>query len=114
MTADITPAKVSVHNPQFSGRRIDQEFELLHALSEFIENGDAAVEYRATIDRRLDPSRATVEEAQSNRVLDIRYRLGNGGLRNGKIGGRLSHAAGFRGGEQDMQVAQRVRLGLLM
>jgi hypothetical protein len=92
-------------NPQFSGPRVGEKFERFDALPELIEHGDAALEQCPAIDRGLNSMCSAVEQAQTHGVLDLSNRLGNRRLRNGEIGGRFSHAAGFRDGKQNVQVA---------
>jgi hypothetical protein len=77
----------------------------LTPLPELIEHGDAALEQCPAIDRGLNSMCSAVEQAQTHGVLDLSNRLGHRGLRNGEIGGRFSHAAGFRDGKQNVQVA---------
>jgi hypothetical protein len=91
-------------DPQLARRRIRHELDLVHARSEIVENGDAALEQGAAIRGRLDALRAAVEQAHGEHAFEVGYHLGNDRLRDREMLGRLRHAAPFRDGHDDLQV----------
>ena len=56
--------------------------------------------------REFGALRAAIEQPDAERAFDFGYRLGDGGMRNPQLGGRLGHAAGIGNRHQDMKVAQ--------
>ena len=79
---------------------------MFDTLLELIEHGDPAFEQCVAIDGRLDSVWSPVEKTQSDRMLNLCDRLGDGRLRNRKLRGRFAHAARFRNGQKNVQIAQ--------
>ncbi len=86
--------------------RIGERRDVLHALPQFVEHGDASLDERAAIGCRLYALPAPVEQAHAEGVLQIGDRLGNGGLRHVEGTRRLAHAAGLNDGHENIDVAQ--------
>src|SRR5688572_10042705 len=93
-------------NAQFPTGRIGEKLKLLHAVLEFVENRNAAIDQHAAIRRWLDAVAAAVEQAMPHRVLHIGNRFRYRGLRNCKLGSGLGHAAALHHAEQNMQIAK--------
>ena len=79
-------------NPQFSHRRIRQECDLLHSLSQVIEYGSTAIQQRAAIHGRLDTLRGPIKQADPECMFQVRDRFRHDRLRDGKLLRRAPHA----------------------
>src|SRR5262249_31747883 len=86
--------------------RIGEIFDRPDPLLQFIEYCRAAVEHGAGVHRRLDASRAALEQRHTERALEVGDDSGDGRLRQAQLRGRLSHASALTDGEQYVQVAQ--------
>ena len=75
-------------------------------LPELIESGHTAVEQRAAIRRGLDTLGTAVEQAHTERVLEVRDGLGYDRDGNRQALGGLGHAARLRDGNEHMQIPQ--------
>ena len=75
-------------------------------MPEFIEDGDASLDERAAIRRRLDAARPAIEERYAERVLHIGDCPRDGGLGNCKLCGGLRHASGLRHSKKNVQLMQ--------
>src|SRR6266568_3703728 len=73
--------RFSEPNPQLPGSRVGKEFDIFDALPEFIEHGNSSLNNRASILRRLNASRATIDESHAERVFEVRNRSRNCRLR---------------------------------
>ena len=62
-------------NAQLAGVRFGQEVELLDALTQLIEHGDAALQQCMAIDGGLNAVRTAIDQAQPHGVLDVGNRL---------------------------------------
>src|SRR5262249_3514077 len=58
---------IGATDPQLSGGRVDQELDVLHALSDLIKDRDATLYHRAAITRRLNAAPAAVEQTNPER-----------------------------------------------
>src|SRR4029453_7886135 len=67
-------------DPQFPRRRIGKELNVLDALSQLVEDRDAAFDERAAIRRWLDAARAAIEQAYAEGVFQLGNRSRQGGL----------------------------------
>jgi hypothetical protein len=85
---------------------IGQELDVPDALLQFIEYRSTASEQRATVHRRLNTVRTSIEQPHTERLLKIGDRFRNGGLGNSKMLSRLGHAAALSGREKCVQVPQ--------
>jgi hypothetical protein len=76
MTAGTIPAANGSVPPDacFSHRRVGQELDIPHALSQFIEDHDASFDKRAAIECRLNAVWKTVEERNTEGVFGSRRR----------------------------------------
>ena len=54
-------------DPQFSGGRIGQEIDVLHALLQLVEGDGGVIQQRARIDRGLDAARIAIEQPDAER-----------------------------------------------
>jgi hypothetical protein len=72
-------------DPDVARPRIGEEFELLHRLIQRIERAEAAIEKRASIDRRFDALRTAIEKTHAHGMLEIGDRFRNNGSRDGKV-----------------------------
>ena len=61
--------KMVASDPHFSGRRVREELNVLHAFPQLVEDRDGSPEQRATVRRRLHAVSATIEKANADRVL---------------------------------------------
>jgi len=89
-----------------TGSRVGQELKPLHAASQVVEYGNAAVEECATIQRGLDALRTPIEETNAERMLEIGDRSGDDRMRDGKTFRRSRNAAGIRHSNKHVEVAQ--------
>src|SRR5271168_2787512 len=80
-------------DPQFSHRRIGQERDLLHASSQIIEHGGAAIEQYSAIDRCLDALGGPIEETDAERMLQVGNCFRYDRLRDGQLLRRPSHTS---------------------
>ena len=87
-------------------RRIGKRRDVLNALPQFVEHGDAPLDQRAAIRCRLYTLPAPVEQAHAESAFQISDRLGNGWLRHVEGACRLAHAAGLNNGQQNIHVPQ--------
>jgi len=93
-------------DPHLSHGRIGQEFDVPHALPEFVERCVAAGEQRTAVFRRLDAPRAAIKKAHTERVLELGDHLGDGGLGHAQGLRGFCHAAPLHGREKDVQIPQ--------
>ena len=61
----------SAANPQFSHRRIRQECDLLHSLSQIVEYGGTAIQQCAAIDSCLDTLRGPLKQTHAEHMLQV-------------------------------------------
>src|SRR5215831_6505085 len=93
-------------DPYFSHQRICEKFDVPHALLQFIEYRDAALEQRVAVDRWLDAEWAAVEQSDAESVLQIGDHFRYGRLGDAQLLRRLAHAAALDNREKHMQIAQ--------
>jgi hypothetical protein len=91
---------------QFTRCWVAEEFNILHPLSELIEDRKSALEDRLAILRRPDAIRTAIEEAHAESVFEVGNRSRNGGLRGCKALRRFVHAASLHHGHEDPHVMQ--------
>src|SRR5207302_11506378 len=82
--------RVGASYPEFSCGRISKKADLVDALLQFVEDGNAAFDERAAVLSWLDTLRASIEQADAKGVLHVGDGLRNGGL------GRAKRLRGFR------------------
>src|SRR5262249_44122517 len=58
-------------DPDFTDRRIGQELDALHALTQLIEDGCTAAEQCAAVLSRLDTSAAAIEQTHAERMFQL-------------------------------------------
>jgi hypothetical protein len=92
--------------PHLPSRRVGEKLDVLHALTEFIEDRHSAVEQRTAVLRRLYPAPMAIKQAHTKRMFQFRDRSRNGGLSAVEALRRLPHAAGFHHSDKDVQVVQ--------
>src|SRR5262249_33231215 len=80
-------------DPQLSRRRVGQEFDVPHALSDFMQDRAARLDARAAVVRRFDAAPAAVEKPNAERVFQICDRSRYSGLRNSEPFRCLVHTA---------------------
>ena len=97
---------LAASDAQFTRCRIAEEFDVLDALSELIEDRKPALDNRLAILRRADSARTAIEEADTERVFQIGNRSRNGRLRSCKAFRRLVHAARLHHGHEDAHIVQ--------
>src|SRR5215467_15344190 len=93
-------------NPDFPGRRIGEEFNVLHALPQLVEDDGTASEQRSTVDRRLGAMTVTFKQAHPEHMFKVGDRLRYDRPGNGEVLRRRRQTFALHDGEQDMQVAQ--------
>src|SRR5262245_30096537 len=71
-------------DPQFSGSRIGQKYDILDALTELIEHGGAALRQGGAIDGRLGTVTVAFKQTHAEDVLKVRDCLRYDRPRNGK------------------------------
>ena len=73
MTAETKlVARIGVaSDPHFPGRRVREEFNVLHALPQFVENGGAAFEQRSAVDRRLGAVTVAFKQAHAEHMFEV-------------------------------------------
>src|SRR5262245_24436262 len=98
--------RIGRSDPHFARRRIGQKFDLLDALSHLVEYGDAALDQRPTVGRRLDAALAAVEEPHPQGRFHVGKRLRYARLPDRKTLRRLAHCPAFDDGHEDAEVAQ--------
>src|ERR1700686_7203 len=72
-------------DPELPSGRISQKLDLLYALPNLVKNRDTALEKRPSVERGLDAACAAIEEANSERALQLRNRLGRRRLSETKL-----------------------------
>ena len=90
---------------QLADVRIGQKLDLLDALPDLIEHRCGAFDQRAAVQRRLNALRGAVEQANTERVFDLRHRLRHRGLRDRQLCRGLCHAAALRNRQQRIEIA---------
>src|SRR5262249_47558439 len=96
-------------------RRVGKELDVLHALAQVVEDGDAAFLQGETIERRRNAAPAAIDQPHAERVLQLGDRLRYGRLRDIEPARRLAHAAGVDQRGEDVEVAQlQAALGALV
>jgi hypothetical protein len=85
---------------------IGKKLDLFDALSQLIEDSQAALQESATIDCRLHALRRAIEEPHAQRVLEIGDGLGDDGTRDGKPLGRLRHVPLLGHSEEHVQISR--------
>jgi hypothetical protein len=93
-------------DPDFTGRRIGQELDALHALAQFIEHGCTASEQCAAVLSRLNALATAIEQTHTKRMLKFADRPRNGGLRCIEVPRCLAHAASLDDGHENMKIVQ--------
>src|SRR5262249_34852625 len=83
-----------------------QELDLLHALSEFVEDRNAALEQGAAVERRRNALRAAVEQRHTQYVFEFCDRLRHNRTRDREMFGRLRHISLFDHGHEHVKVAR--------
>src|SRR6266436_4813621 len=78
-------------NPHFPGRRIGEEFNVLHALPQLVEDDGTAFEQRSTVDRRLGAMTVAFKQAHAEHMFVYKVHFPNGRTRDEKWTGN----AGF-------------------
>src|SRR5471032_2471145 len=91
-------------DPNFTDCRIGQELDVLDALPQLIKRCIATSEQRTAVFRGFDASRAAVEQAHTERMLEFGYHLGDSGLGHSQRLSGFRHAAPLHGCEKDVQV----------
>ena len=86
--------------------RIGERRDVVHALAQFVEHGDAALDERPATGRRLDALPTPVEEPHTEGLFQVSDRLGHCRLRHVEGRGGLAHAAGLNDGQQNIDVPQ--------
>ncbi len=89
---------------QLANGRIGQEFDVPAALLQFIERGNASLEQRIPVHRGRDALRASIEQANTERVLEVCDRLRHGGLSDAELRGGLGHAAALDDRGEHVQI----------
>src|SRR5262249_52599105 len=89
---------------QLTGCGIGQEFDVPAALLQFVERRHTAPQECASVDRRLDTVRPTIEQPHTEDVLEIRDHLGYGRMRDPKLSRGLGHAAMLHHRNEHVQV----------
>src|SRR5579862_2123788 len=89
-----------------ASRRIGEKFDILHAFSQLVKNGESPLEQRGAIDRWLGTMAIALKYAHAKHLLKVRDRLRYDGLGNGQMLRRLRHALALHDGEKDVEVAQ--------
>ena len=90
----------------FARRRIGKELDVLDALPQFVECRKTATDEGAPVSRRFDSLRAAVEQRNANCMLKLGNRLRHDRHRDGKLAGRLGHAAGLHDGLEYVEIPQ--------
>jgi hypothetical protein len=85
--------RLGAPDPQLARRRIGEEFDVLHALAQLVENRDAAPDDGLAVLRRRDAPGAAFEQAHAERMLEIGNRARDCRLRGAESLRRLGHAA---------------------
>jgi len=93
-------------HPQFPRSRVRKELYSFDALTQFVEDGHAAIDDLTAIYGRLDTIRSAVEETHAQRMLKFADRLRNHRVRYRELYRCLGHAPGLRDGKQNMEVPQ--------
>jgi hypothetical protein len=93
-------------NPHFAGRGVGEEFDILHAVPQFVEDGDAAFEQGSAVDRRLGTMTVAFKQAHAEHMFEIGNDLGYDGLGNREMLRRLRHTLALHHGQQDMEITQ--------
>src|SRR5262249_17352153 len=83
-----------------------EEFDVLHALLQFIEYRNAARDERAAVRCRRDAARAAIKKTHAQGKFEVGDTSRDGRLRRGEAFSRLRHAAPFSHGHQDAQIVQ--------
>ena len=110
-----TGDRVGRADADLPGRRVGQEFDVLHALAQVVEDRDAALLQCEAVGRRHDAAPPAVDQSHAERVFELGNRLGYGRLRDVEAARRLAHAAGVDQGGEDVEVAQlEATLGALV
>src|SRR5262249_2028389 len=91
---------------KLAGGGIGEKLDILDALAELVEHGDAAPDDGVAVLRRLDAPRAALEQAHAERMLEVGGRPRDGRLRRAEALRRLGHAAGLDHGHQHAHVVQ--------
>src|SRR5262245_57978887 len=98
--------RLSATDPQLAGDWIGEKADFLDACPHVIEDGDAALEQRTAIERRLDALRAAVEQANAEEMFEIGDDLRDDRLRHRELLSGLAHASPLRDRHRDMEVLQ--------
>jgi hypothetical protein len=104
--AGSNPATNTSPQPIRSSRRISQKLDFVHTLPNLVENRDTALEKRPSVQRGLDAACAAIEEANSERTLQLRNRLGCRRLSETQLARRFRDAAPLHDGVEELQVTQ--------
>ena len=95
--------RIGRSDPHFARSRVGQKFDLLDALSHLVEDGDAALDQRPTVGRRLDAALAAIGSRTPGVSMSS---PSTNRLRDRKTLGRLAHRPALDDGHQDAEVAQ--------
>ena len=91
---------------KFARRRISQEFDLPQSLTHLIEDVDTAFEQRPPVVGQFDTLRGAIKQLYLEHLLEVGNRLGDHRMGDRKPLSRLRHAAGFRYGHYNVEIAQ--------
>jgi hypothetical protein len=96
--------RLRTSDAELSRRRIGKKLDVLNALPEFIEDGDAAPDDGTAVLRRLDSPRAALKKKHAERAFQV-----GDGARDGRLGRAealrgLRHAAGFDHGHEHSHI----------
>jgi hypothetical protein len=98
--------RLVAHDAQLADRRVREEFDVSDTLLELVKRNLAALEQSRGVHGGLHALRASVEQLDPERMLEIRNHLGNGRRGHVELRRGSRHAAAFRDGEEHVQVAQ--------
>jgi hypothetical protein len=85
---------------------IGQELDVPDSLLQLIEGGLASHEQRATVGRRLNTTRAAIEQSHADSVLELGNDARDSRLRDSQLRRSLGHAAESHDAHEYVQMAQ--------
>ena len=89
-------------NPHFPDRGIQQKFDVLQSLAQFVERYSPALEERLRVDGRLNTPGAPIKQPNAKRCFKIGNRCRDRRLRHTQFAGRFDHASATHNGRKDM------------
>jgi hypothetical protein len=89
-------------NRNLAKRRVTKKFNILHSLTQIIENGCCAMEQRTTIGRRFDAMKAAIKQTHAKNMFQIGDGPRNCGLRRIEPLRSLAHATRLNHRHQDV------------